>query len=56
MGFVLRAVVGAVGEHGLVAFIEEFFEHLAVVDAGGVVAALRMSLVFKSAFTWFFQP
>ena len=35
MGFMLRAVVGAVGEHGLVAFIEELFEHLAVVDAGG---------------------
>ena len=35
MGFVLGAVVGAVGEYGLVAFIEELLKHLAVVDAGG---------------------
>ena len=31
----LGAVIGAVGEHGLVFVIEQFFKDLAVVDAGG---------------------
>ena len=35
MGFMLRAVVGAVGEYGLVSFIKEFCKYLAVVHAGG---------------------
>ena len=47
MGFVLRAVVGAVGEHGLVAFIEELFEHLAVMHAGGRGAGAEDELGFQ---------
>jgi hypothetical protein len=52
----LGAVIGAIGKHGLVFVIEQFFKDLAVMHTGGVVVEFRMILVFKSAFTWFFQP
>ncbi len=35
MRLMLRAVVGRVGQQGLVLVIEQFFKHLAVMDAGG---------------------
>jgi ABC-type methionine transport system ATPase subunit len=56
MRLVLGAVIGAVGQHGLVVLVEQICKHLAVMHAGRVVLEVRMSLVFKSAFTWFFQP
>jgi hypothetical protein len=37
-------------------FFEEFFKDLAVMYMGRGGGGFEMSLVFKSAFTWFFQP
>jgi hypothetical protein len=54
--FVLRTMIGAVGEHGLVFSSSSSSITWLSCTLAGVVAEFKMIFVLKSAFTWFFQP
>ena len=50
MRFVLGAVIGAIGQHGLVFVIKQLLEHLAVMHAGGCGAGFEDELGLQVGF------